>query len=182
MGFLSKGWKGRGISQGPALHPQWGMTRNSSYFLFSHPKRYNYRDLCGIHLIPINKNSNRHCTKLITKHLCFHHNREHSVLELAAKDAAAPRKGAGKKKKILQTCSLKAEELPKWLDPFPGPNGLASEGPRANCHIQHCQPITKLSALSTVCFPPFKKRGKIKFKYTEWKKNFVWKLILQIKG
>lgn len=118
MGFLSKGWKGRGISQGPALHPQWGMTRNSSYFLFSHPKRYNYRDLCGIHLIPINKNSNRHCTKLITKHLCFHHNREHSVLELAAKDAAAPRKGAGKKKKHFADLQPQSRRAAKVIRPF----------------------------------------------------------------
>lgn len=47
-----------------------------------------------IYVNSFNTNKLKNNTELITKHLCFHHRREHTVLEL---DAAAPRKGAGER-------------------------------------------------------------------------------------
>jgi len=51
---------------------------------------------------------------------------------LAAKDAAGPKKGAGRKQfgrpAGSENLHLKTEELLKWLAPLPDPNRPATEG------------------------------------------------------
>lgn len=78
-------------------------------------------------------------------------------LELAAKDAAAPKKWASKKllcrpagSDNLQPQARRAAEVAPLL----GPASLTSEGPQDNCHIHYCQPIIKNPDISPASFPP----------------------------
>lgn len=68
--------------------------------------------------------------------------------------------GKGQVKKHFSDLQPQNRRAAKVLKPFSRANGLASGGPQASCHTQHCQPIIKVSALSPACFPPLQKKGK----------------------
>lgn len=81
----------------------------------------------------------------------------------------------GRWKNIFQSCSLRTEELPKWLDPFLGPNGLATEGPGPTATYSTVNPSERFLLSHQFAFPPFKRKKAKKIKFTEWKKILLGK-------